>query len=109
MEKISELLTRYAEEIEEVWGYFDHLVVTRTLTEVVHPRAMEGVWCFDIGRFAEPLRESIRDNALKLACCALRLPAMILLFFVTTARWLNTTCCKLHQWLIFPKLQSSAL
>lgn len=67
------LLTRYAQEIAGVLGCFDRLVVTGTLTEIAHPEAMdaflfhEGVRAFDIGVFAAPLRQRIRDNAVKLA------------------------------------------
>ena len=62
MKATSDLLARYEKEIEGVLGCFDRLVVTGTLTEVAHPEAMagvlyrEGIRCFDIGEFAEPLR-----------------------------------------------------
>lgn len=67
------LVTRYGKEIAGVLGCFDRLVVTGTLTEIAHPEAMdaflfrEGFRAFDIGVFAEPLRQRIRDNAVKLA------------------------------------------
>jgi|SRR5215203_108780 len=67
------LLTRRAAEIAGVLGCFDRLVVTGTLTEIGHPEAMdarlfrEGFRAFDIGQFAEPLRQQIRDNAVELA------------------------------------------
>jgi hypothetical protein len=67
------LLARYAKEIAGVVGCFDRLVVTGTLTEIAHPEAMdaflyrEGFRAFDIGLFAEPLRQRIRDNAVELA------------------------------------------
>jgi len=73
MNASSDLLERYAQDIEGVLGCFDRVVVTGTLTEVAHPDAMravlyrEGVRCFDIGQFAEPLRERIRDNAIEVA------------------------------------------
>lgn len=73
MKTESNLLARYDQEIEGVLGCFDRLVVTGTLTEVAHPRAMagvlyqDGIRCFDIGDFAEPLRQRIRDNALEKA------------------------------------------
>ena len=69
----SDLLKRYEGNIEGVLGCFDRVVVTGTLTEVAYPEAMaavlrrENIRCFDIGQFAEPLREGIRDNALKVA------------------------------------------
>lgn len=67
------LLTRYDKEIAGVLGCFDRLVVTGTLTEIAHPEAMdaflyrEGFRAFDIGRFADPLRQRIRDNAVAVA------------------------------------------
>jgi hypothetical protein len=67
------LLERYDKEIAGVLGCFDRLVVTGTLTEIAHPDAMdarlfrEGFRAFDIGRFAEPLRQRIRDNVVELA------------------------------------------
>src|ERR1043165_3711413 len=67
------LLGRYAKEIVGVLGCFDRLVVTGTLREIAHPEAMDsflhraGFRAFDIGQFAEPLRERIRDNAVNLA------------------------------------------
>lgn len=76
MKTTSDLITRYGGEIEGVLGCFDRLVVTGTLGEVAHPEAMaavlyrEGIRCFDIGQFAEPLRERIRDNALEQARAA---------------------------------------
>jgi hypothetical protein len=69
MNASSDLLERYAHDIEGVLGCFDRVVVTGTLTEVAHPDATravlyrEGIRCFDIGEFAEPLRGRIRDNA----------------------------------------------
>lgn len=76
MKTTSGLTERYEKEIEGVLGCFDRLVVTGTLTEVAYPEAMtavlhrEGIRCFDIGQFAEPLRECIRDNARKQALAA---------------------------------------
>ena len=70
------LLGRYAKEIAGVWGCFDRLVVTGTLTEIAHPEAMdaflhrEGFRAFDIGLFADPLRQRIGDNAVELARAA---------------------------------------
>lgn len=67
------LLERYAKEIAGVVGCFDRLVVSGTLTEIAFPEAMdavlhrEGFRAFDIGLFAEPLRQRIRDNAVTLA------------------------------------------
>src|SRR5215210_441949 len=73
MKVSSGLLTRYQEEIAGVLGCFDRLVVTGTLMEIAHPDAMdarlyrEGFRAVDIGKFAEPLRQRLRDNALELA------------------------------------------
>ena len=73
MNATTSLLTRYEKEIAGVLGCMDRLVVTGTLTEIAHPDAMdavlfrEGFRAFDIGQFAEPLRQQIRDNAVKLA------------------------------------------
>jgi hypothetical protein len=49
--------------IAGVLGCFDRLVVTGTLTEIAHPEAMDSLLCwegfrvFDIGLFADPLRQ----------------------------------------------------
>jgi hypothetical protein len=57
------LWERYDKEIAGVLGCLDRLVVTGTLMEIAHPDAMdarlfrEGFHPFDIGRFAEPLRQ----------------------------------------------------
>ena len=70
------LVERYAKEIAGVLGCFDRLVVTGTLMEIAHPEAMdaflhrEGFRAFDIGLFADPLRQRIRDNAVELARAA---------------------------------------
>jgi hypothetical protein len=67
------LLDRYSGQIDGALSCFDRVVITGTLREVSHPEAMravmmqEGLRCFDIGMFAEPLRQRIRDNALLLA------------------------------------------
>jgi len=67
------LLERYESNISGVLGCFDRIVVSGTLTEIAYPGAMagrlasEGIRCFDIMEFAEPLRLRIRENALKVA------------------------------------------
>jgi hypothetical protein len=72
----AELLKRYEQDIVGVLGCFDRVVVTGTLTEVAYPDALagvlhrEGIRCFDLGQFAEPLRLRIRDNALAQAQAA---------------------------------------
>ncbi len=63
------LYQRYENKISGHLGCFDRVVITGTLTEIAHPDAMacrlfaEGVRCFDIGTFADPLRQRIRTNA----------------------------------------------
>ena len=70
------LVERYAKQIAGVLGCFDRLVVTGTLSEIAHPEAMdaflhrEGFRAFDIGLFAGPLRQRIRDHAVELARAA---------------------------------------
>lgn len=72
----AKLLQRYQQDIVGVLGCFDRVVVTGTLTEVAYPEALaavlcrEGIRCFDLGQFAEPLRLRIRDNALAQAQAA---------------------------------------
>ncbi len=67
------LLGRYDKEIAGVLGCFDRLVVTGTLMDIAHPDAMdarlfrEGFRVVDIGKYAEPLRQRLRDNAVELA------------------------------------------
>ncbi len=67
------LLGRYDKEIAGVLGCFDRLVVTGTLMDIAHPDAMDarlfrnGFRAVDIGKYAEPLRQRLRDNAVELA------------------------------------------
>lgn len=67
------LLERYAAQIEGTLGCFDRVVITGTLVEVAHAKAVEsrlaydGIKCFDIKEFADPLRREICDNAKALA------------------------------------------
>ena len=67
------LFERYEDKISGYLGCFDRVVITGTLTEIAHPNAMagrlfaEGVRCFDIGKFADPLRQRIRANAERVA------------------------------------------
>jgi hypothetical protein len=67
--KTSGLVERYADKIEGVLGCFDRVVVTGTLLEVSHPKALEavlrraGIRCFDLGQFADPLRQRVCDHA----------------------------------------------
>jgi len=72
----AELLKRYEQDIVGVLGCFDRVVVTGALTEVAYPDALagvlhrQGIRCFELGQFAEPLRLRIRDNALAQAQAA---------------------------------------
>ena len=67
------LLERYATQIEGTLGCFDRVVVTGTLVEVAHAGALnarlanEGIKCFDIKEFADPLRRQMCDRAKALA------------------------------------------
>ena len=62
-------LQRYQKKIAGVLGCYDRIVVTGTLLDVSYPAAVQnllserGLRCFEIGEFAEPLREAVRENA----------------------------------------------
>jgi hypothetical protein len=72
----SSLISRYASQIAGQLGCFDRVVITGTLLEVCHPAALErqlhcaNIRCFDLGIFAEPLRDAIRDHAVTLTRAA---------------------------------------
>jgi len=65
----SSFLQRYEKKIAGVLGCYDRIVMTGTLLEVAYPAAVQnllyerGLRCFEIGDFAEPLREAVRENA----------------------------------------------
>lgn len=67
------LLERYAPRIEGTLGCFDRVVITGALVEVAHAKAVgarlahEGIKCFDIKEFADPLRREICSHANALA------------------------------------------
>jgi hypothetical protein len=67
------LTERYASLIAGVLSCFDRMVITGTLPGVCFPEGMakhlgvHGMRLFDYPRFAEPLREEIRQNAETLA------------------------------------------
>ena len=67
------LIERYADKIVGVLGCYDRVVLNGTLMAIAHPEAMagvlrrEGIRCFDLAQFVEPLREEIRQNAERLA------------------------------------------
>lgn len=66
-------MARYASQIVGQLGCFDRVIITGSLLDVCHPAALErqlhfaGIRCFDVGVFAEPLRDALRDHAVKLA------------------------------------------
>lgn len=70
------LSQRYAGQIEGVISCFDRVVITGTLPEVCHSRALgsyltrHGFRLFDYTKWAEPLREAIRGNAERVAAAA---------------------------------------
>lgn len=70
---MNSLTQRYSEQIRGVVNCFDRLIITGTLIGVCHPQGMTSYLCahqiriFDFPRFAEPLRDEIRQNAEKLA------------------------------------------
>ena len=67
------LTERYAEQIAGVISCYDRLVLMGTLPGVCYAEGMatflrrQGIRLFDYARFAEPLREEIRQNAERLA------------------------------------------
>jgi len=71
-----EFVQRYAGKIAGQLGCWDPLIVTGTLLDVGYSGALEkrlwqdGIRCFDLKLFAEPLREAVRDHAIKLARAA---------------------------------------
>ena len=72
----SALVSRYTSQIAGQLGCFDRVIITGSLLDVCHPAALErqlyfaGIRCFDLGVFAEPLRDALRDHALGLARAA---------------------------------------
>jgi hypothetical protein len=67
------LTERYAEQIAGVLSCYDRLVIMGTLPGLCYPDGMasylraQGIRLFDLPRFAEPLRDEIRQNAEHLA------------------------------------------
>jgi hypothetical protein len=67
------LVARYDAQIAGQLGCFDRVIITGSLMDVCHPAALErqlhfaGIRCFDLGVFAEPLRDALRDHAVKRA------------------------------------------
>ena len=71
---MTQLITeRYADQLVGVLSCYDRIIVTGTLPEVCHAAGMTGflkrrsIRIFDYARFAEPLREHIRNAAAALA------------------------------------------
>jgi len=66
-------IERHSNEITAVLSCFDRVVITGTLPDICHARAMGGylsyhqIRLFDFPRWAEPLREELRQNAERLA------------------------------------------
>jgi hypothetical protein len=62
-------IARHQDEITGVLSCFDRVVITGTLPDICHPRAMAGfleyrkIRLFDFPRWAEPLRAELRENA----------------------------------------------
>jgi hypothetical protein len=60
---------QHRDEIGCVLSCFDRVVITGTLPDICHPRAMagylsyRGIRLFDYARWAEPLRDEVRANA----------------------------------------------
>jgi hypothetical protein len=64
---------RHRASISNTLSCFDRVVITGTLPDICHPRAMAGfldyqkIRLFDFPRWAEPLREELRANAERIA------------------------------------------
>ncbi len=71
-----EFVQRYSGQIAGQLGCWDWLIVTGTLLDVGYSGALEkrlrqdDIRCFDLKVFAEPLREAMREHAIKLARAA---------------------------------------
>lgn len=63
------LLERYQDDIRGVISCFDRLIIHGSLPGFCHAAGMtdylyrQGIRIFDYARFAEPLRDQIRENA----------------------------------------------
>lgn len=70
---VERLTERYADKIRGVVSCFDRVVITGTIPQICYADAMSAeLWrrkirIFDFPKFAEPLRDEIRDNAERLA------------------------------------------
>lgn len=69
-------MERYAGQMVGQLGCWDRLVVSGTLMDVAYSGVLENrlrreeIRCFDLKHFAEPLREAMREHAIKLARAA---------------------------------------
>lgn len=67
------LIERYAKQINGVLSCFDRIIVIGTIPGICYPQGMamhlssQGIRLFDYPRFAEPLRDEIRENAERIA------------------------------------------
>lgn len=70
---MADLLDRYADKIAGVLGCYDRVLLSGTLPGLCYAKGMElylrerGIRLFDYPRWAEPLRDLIRENAEQLA------------------------------------------
>ena len=70
---MASLTERYAAQIHGVLSCFDRVVITGTLPGICHGDGMaahlrsRNIRLFDYPRFAEPLRDELRQNAERLA------------------------------------------
>jgi hypothetical protein len=66
-------IERHQDQVSGVLSCFDRVVITGTLPDIAHPKAMSsllgylGIRVFDYARWAEPLRDELRENAERLA------------------------------------------
>ena len=70
------LTERYRERLAGVLSCYDRIIVTGTLPGACYAKGMTAflsarrISIFDYPRFAEPLRDRVRDRAAELACAA---------------------------------------
>src|SRR5262249_12866467 len=70
---MADLVQRYADQILGVLSCYDRVIVRGRIAEIDYAKGMalylraHGVYLFDFAKFAQPLRDEIRDNAEELA------------------------------------------
>jgi hypothetical protein len=70
---MADLVQRYADQIHGVLSCYDRVIVRGRIAEIDYAKGMEvylrthGVYLFDFAKYAQPLREEIRENAEALA------------------------------------------